>query len=102
MTIRTFNTGAEGYQALAAGQVDVSASIDITAAEIVQRTGLTWAIKGVGGAPIAFAFRDRTLAQAFADALTAMAADGTYARLMDSYGFAKLTEPFAINGPGPQ
>jgi polar amino acid transport system substrate-binding protein len=102
MTIRTFNTGAEGYQALAAGQVDVSASIDITAAEIVQRTGLTWAIKGVGGAPIAFAFRDRMLAQAFAGALTAMAADGSYDRLMDKYGFAKLTEAFAINGPGPR
>jgi polar amino acid transport system substrate-binding protein len=102
MTIRTFNTGAEGYQALAAGQVDLSASIDITAAEIVQRTGLVWAIKGVGGAPIALAFRDKALASAVVEALGAMKADGTYDRLMDKFGFAKWTEAFAINGPGPQ
>lgn len=102
MTIRTFNTGAEGYQALAAGQVDLSASIDITAAEIVQRTGLVWAIKGVGGAPIALAFRDKALASAAVEALGAMKSDGTYDRLMDKFGFAKWTEEFAINGPGPQ
>jgi polar amino acid transport system substrate-binding protein len=102
MTIRTFNTGAEGYQALAAGQVDLSASIDITAAEISQRTNFVWAIKGVGGAPIAFAFRDKRLAEAFVGALKAMRADGTYDRLMDQYGFAKLEGDFAINGPGPQ
>jgi polar amino acid transport system substrate-binding protein len=102
MTIRTFNTGAEGYQALAAGQVDLSGSIDITAAEIAQRSDMVWAIKGVGGAPIAFAFRDKTLAEAFARVLNAMKADGTYDRLMDKYGFAKHTGQFQINGPGPQ
>lgn len=102
MTIRTFNTGAEGYQALAAGQVELSASIDITAAEIVQRTDFVWPIKGIGGAPIAFAFRDKALATAFAGALTAMKTDGTYDKMMEKYGFAKWTEAFAINGPGPQ
>jgi polar amino acid transport system substrate-binding protein len=102
MTIRTFNTGAEGYQALLAGQVDVSASIDITAAEISQRSDLFWALKGVGGAPIALAFRDRALAEAAAEALNAMRADGTYDRLMDKYGFAKIAERFVINGTGPQ
>jgi polar amino acid transport system substrate-binding protein len=102
MTIRTFNTGAEGYRALVAGQVDVSASIDITAAEIAQRGDLHWAMRGIGGAPIAFAFRNRALAEAFAQALNDMRADGSYERIMDRYGFAKLTEPrFSINGPGP-
>lgn len=102
MTIRTFNTGAEGYRALLAGQVDISASIDITAAEIAQRGDLHWAMRGIGGAPIAFAFRNRALAEAFAEALNEMRADGTYDRIMDQYGFAKITEPrFMINGPGP-
>jgi polar amino acid transport system substrate-binding protein len=101
MTIRTFNTGAEGYQALAAGQVDLSGSIDITAAEIVQRSDVVWAIKGVGGAPIAFALRDKVLAEAFAGALNAMRADGAYDRLMDKYGFAKHNGLFQINGTGP-
>ena len=101
MTIRTFNTGAEGYQALAAGQVDLSGSIDITATEIVQRSDVVWAIKGVGGAPIAFALRDKVLAEAFAGALNAMRADGAYDRLMDKYGFAKHNGLFQINGTGP-
>lgn len=101
--IRVFNTGAEGYQALQAGQVETSMTIDTTAADLVKRTNFHWAMKGIGGAPIAFAAGQKPMAQAVVDALNEIRKDGTYARIFASYGFAELPEPaFAINGPGPQ
>ena len=101
--IRVFNTGAEGYQALQAGQVETSMTIDTTAADLIKRTNFHWAMKGIGGAPIAFAAAQRPMAQAVADALNEIRKDGTYAKIFASYGFAELPEhTFAINGPGPQ
>lgn len=103
VTIRAFNSGAEAYQALAAGQVDASMSIDTTAAEIVQRGGFDWPLKGIGGAPIAFAAADRALAEAVAKALQEIRASGEYARMFAEVGFAELpAETFEINGPGPK
>ena len=103
VTIRAFNTGAEGYQALRAGQVQASMSIDTTAAEVTRRTGLHWALRGIGGAPIAFAAAQRPLAEAIATAMNEIREDGTYARIFAQYGFSELTEvTFAINGPGPR
>lgn len=100
--IRGFNTGAEGYQALRSGQVDASMSIDTTAADLVKRTTFEWVMKGIGGAPIAFAAADKATAEAVAGALQALKADGTYAALFGKFGFAELPEPrFQINGPGP-
>ena len=42
------------------------------------------------GTPGAFAFDEPALAQAVADALNAMKADGTYDKLMDAYGTTKM------------
>jgi polar amino acid transport system substrate-binding protein len=101
--IRVFNTGAEGYQALQAGQVETSMTIDTTAADLVKRTNFHWAMKGIGGAPIAFAAAQKPMAQAVADALNEIRKDGTYAKIFAAYGFAELPEAsFVINGPGPQ
>lgn len=101
--VRAFNTGAEGYQALQAGQVQASMSIDTTAADLAKRTNLFWALKGIGGAPIALAAGQKTLAQAVAEALNEIRKDGTYAKLFGTYAFAELPDAnFSINGPGPQ
>jgi len=101
--IRVFNTGAEGYQALQAGQVETSMTIDTTAVDLLKRTNFHWAMKGIGGAPIAFAAAQKPLAQAVADALNEIRKDGTYAKIFSAYGFAELPEAtFTINGTGPQ
>jgi polar amino acid transport system substrate-binding protein len=100
--IRVFNTGAEGYQALQAGQVESSMTIDTTAVDLLKRTNFHWAMKGIGGAPIAFAAAQKPMAQAVADALNEIRKDGTYAKIFSTYGFAELPEAtFVINGPGP-
>jgi polar amino acid transport system substrate-binding protein len=101
--VRAFNTGAEGYQALSAGQVAASMSIDTTAADITKRSNLFWAMKGIGGAPIAFATAQKPVAEAIAGVLNEMKRDGSYGKLFAEYGFAELDAPeFKINGPGPQ
>ncbi|WP_210496885.1 ABC transporter substrate-binding protein [Microvirga antarctica] len=100
--VRSFNTGAEGYQALGSGQVDAAMSIDTTAAEMVKRANFAWPMKGIGGSPIAFAAGNKQIAEAVAGALQELRASGDYAKLFAKYDFAELPEPtFTINGPGP-
>lgn len=103
VTIRAFNTGAEAYQALAAGQVEASMSIDTTAAEIVKRGDFAWPLKGIGGAPIAFATANRELAEGIAKALQDLKVSGDYSRMFAAVGFAELdAATFEINGSGPK
>jgi hypothetical protein len=59
-------------------------------------------VRDIAGTDITFAFRDKLLAQAAADALTAIRADGTYDRLFDKFGMTKLKNTTsAIRGDGP-
>jgi polar amino acid transport system substrate-binding protein len=59
-------------------------------------------LRDIAGTDITFAFRDKALAQAAADALTAIRADGTYDKLFEKFGMTRLkTTIFAIRGDGP-
>ncbi len=99
---RTFSTASETVAALRAGQLDAAVNIDETAADLARKGIAKVQVHGLFGTDITFAFRDRALAQAAAEALTALKADGTYDKLFDKFGMTRLTAPvFAIRGPGP-
>ncbi|WP_159998336.1 ABC transporter substrate-binding protein [Roseomonas sp. 18066] len=99
---RTFSTASETVAALRAGQLEAAINIDETANDLVQKKVAKIHLSGMFGTDITFAFRDRVMAEAFAQALTALKADGTYDRLFEKFGMTRLTgASFAIRGPGP-
>lgn len=102
INFRTFSTASETVAALRAGQLEAAINIDETANEMVSRGIARIHVRSLFGTDITFAFRDKALAEAFAEALNALKADGTYDRLFDRFGMTRLAdERFAIRGPGP-
>jgi polar amino acid transport system substrate-binding protein len=100
--IHAFTTATDVLAALNAGQVQVAILIDQTAREMVKRGLVRIEADGLGGAPTTLVFRNKDVAQAAADALNAMRADGFYDALFDKYGLTRFPkQPFAIRGPGP-
>jgi polar amino acid transport system substrate-binding protein len=93
MDIRAFNTFAETFAALGAGQVKAVFGPDATAAYFAQRGAFDVGASGLNpGLPSSFGFDapNVTLAGAVRDALEDMKADGTYGKLMDGYGATKI------------
>jgi polar amino acid transport system substrate-binding protein len=102
LEVRTFDNFAAAFQALRAGQVDVSISLDATAMFQQQRGDFTRAISGLFGNPACFATRDRALADAVVNALNELKREGYYDALLDRYGVTKHNEAnFSIRGTGP-
>jgi len=102
MDIRTFSTASETVAALRAGQLEAALNIDETAKDFVSKRIAKLQASGLFGTDITFAFRSRPVAQAAAEALNALKADGTYDRLFDKFGMTRLADAaFAIRGPGP-
>jgi polar amino acid transport system substrate-binding protein len=100
--IRTFNNFAEAFQALRAGQVQASVTIDATAMFWQGRGDFTRAIAGLFPQVASFAFANKVLAEAVVGALTALKASGYYDQLFDRYGVLKSEGAgFRIEGPGP-
>jgi polar amino acid transport system substrate-binding protein len=100
--LRTFTTVTATSAALHAGQLDAALNINETANSLEQRGMAKIWVRDIAGTDITFAFRDKLFAQAAADALTSIRADGTYDRLFDKFGMTKLkTATFAIRGDGP-
>ena len=90
MDIRTFNTFADCYQALKAGQVEVVVSVDATAKFYQDRGDFERAISGLKGSPASLAFKSKDLAEVVAKVLNEMRQDGSYDKLFDKYGVAKI------------
>ena len=100
--LRTFSTVTETSAALRAGQLEVAVNINETANALAQRGIVKIWLKDIPGSDIAFAFRDKHLAQAVAQTVTTIRADGTYDKLFDRFGMTKLKDTiFAIRGTGP-
>jgi polar amino acid transport system substrate-binding protein len=100
--IRSFKTATETVAALRAGQLEAAVNIDETATDLEKRGGVKILLRGLNGTPITFAFRDKAVAEAAAEAITAMKADGTYDKLFDQFGMTRLPDKvFKIVGPGP-
>ncbi len=101
--ILTFTTATDVIAALRAGQVEAAILIDQTALEIQRRGVVEITATGLGGAPTTMMYRNRTVAEKVAAALTDMKKDGTYDRLFDKFGITKAPESvFTIRGPGPK
>jgi polar amino acid transport system substrate-binding protein len=91
MDIRAFNTYGEVFLALGGGQSDAVFAGDAIGSYYQEKGQFSKAATGLfPGTPGAFAFDEKTLAQAVADALNAMRADGTYDSMMDAYGTTKM------------
>jgi len=90
MDIRTFNTFADCYQALKAGQVEAVVSVDATGKYYQDRGDFERAISGLKGSPASLAFKSTELAQAVAKVLNDMKQDGSYDKLFDNWGVAKI------------
>jgi polar amino acid transport system substrate-binding protein len=100
--LRSFATATETVAALRAGQLEAAVNVDETATELEKRAGVKVLLRGISGTPITFAFRDRAVAEAAAQAITAMKADGSYDKLFDEFGMTRLPDTtFKISGPGP-
>ncbi|MDQ0390499.1 transporter substrate-binding domain-containing protein [Labrys monachus] len=98
--ITIFNDTNINYQALKAGQIDASFTIDAVSKEYADRGLSQIALKGLYPAPVAMAFRTRELADAFARTLTQMRDDGSYQAIFEKYGKQGWTGPFDVKGPG--
>jgi polar amino acid transport system substrate-binding protein len=99
INIQIFNDTNITYQALRASQVDAVFTIDAVSKEYADRGIAAVAVHGLDPSPVAICFRNKALAQAFADVLTQMRADGSYQALFDKYGKKQWTDPFDVKGP---
>jgi polar amino acid transport system substrate-binding protein len=100
--IRTFNNFAEAFQALRAGQVQASTSIDATAMFWAGRGDFTRAVAGLFPQTATFAFANKPLAESVVGALNDLKKSGYYDQLFDKYGVLKIEgDTFKIDGPGP-
>jgi polar amino acid transport system substrate-binding protein len=99
MNIRAFDTATVAYQAMRAGQVEVVATIDMTAAEYSKRGEFDRVIRGLSPAPIALAMKNKSLADAITVALNEMQRDGSYEKLLREHGLEPTAAPLSIRGP---
>jgi polar amino acid transport system substrate-binding protein len=93
MDIRAFNTFAEAFAALGAGQVRAVFGPDATAAYYAQRGQFAVGASGLNpGLPSSFGFdaSNESLAEAVRQALSDMRADGTYQTMMEEYGATQI------------
>lgn len=94
MEIQAFNSFAEAFAALGAGQVRAVFGPDATAAYYAERGAFDVGASGLNpGLPSSFGFDGNTgeaLSEAVAQVLRDMAADGTYNELMSSYGATQI------------
>lgn len=104
MDIKAFPTATEVLAVMRARQVEIGILIDQTANEMVRRGLVKVLITGLAPAPTTFAFRNRHVAQLFADTLNEMRADGSYAKLFEKFGITQFPagKPFVVAGPGPK
>jgi len=92
MKIQTFNTFAEAYQALKSGQLDAVTSVDATAKFYADKGDFDRAISGLAGSPASFAFLNPDLTETVNTVLQGMLDDGTYDKIFDKYGVAKVVD----------
>ncbi len=100
--LRTFSTATEATAALRAGQVDVVIIVEDAARAISKQRGMALLLTGFGGTDITFGFRNKAAAEAAVTAFKEIRADGSYDRIFDKFGLAKLKGDFEIRGTGPQ
>jgi polar amino acid transport system substrate-binding protein len=102
IVLRTFSTATDATAALRAGQLDVVITISESAKALGHQRGMKLLLNGFGGSDITFAFRNKAVAEAAAEAFTTIRKDGLYDALFDKFGMTRLPgTTFAIRGTGP-
>lgn len=86
MTINLFDNYATVYQALRAGQVEAAVSIDPVAKQYQERGEFTQALSGMYATPGSLSMVSTQVAEGVSTALKEMKADGSFDKLMDTYG----------------
>lgn len=99
MKLNRFDDYATVYQALRAGQVDAAASIDPVAKQYQERGEFKQALSGLYATPGSLSFNNRALAEAVSTAMKAMKADGSFDKLMSSYGVKPAPGGLDVKGP---
>ena len=98
--IRTFQTTAEAYQALQAGQVDGVAIVGAVVTYYSKQGQFSTAINNINPAPLAFGFNNADVANAVADALNQLKTDGTLDALFKKYNATLFPGPYKVQtGP---
>jgi polar amino acid transport system substrate-binding protein len=98
--IRTFNTFADAYQALRAGQVEAVVSVDAVAKFYQDKGEFERAMMGIAGSPATIAAKSKPLAEAVLRVMNDLKADGFYDALFDRYGVSKMPgRAFELKGP---
>jgi len=100
MDIKTFNTFAESYQVLRAGQVEAVVSVDAVAKFYQDKGEFERAMSGIAGSPATVAVKSKDLGQAVLKVMNDMKADGFYDALFDRYGVSKVAgKTLELKGP---
>jgi len=93
LTIRTFENFAMAFQALRAGQVHATLSIDATGAEYQNRGTFETVLHGLFPTPVALAARNQPLTDSIRTVLDDMKADGSFHKLLKTYGVMPADMP---------
>ena len=99
MNIRTFENFAMAFQALRAGQVEMTMSIDATGAEYQKRGEFDRVLSGLFPTPVALALRNKPLAETVAQVVNDMRADGSFQKLFTAYGVKSIDGAIVVKGP---
>ncbi|WP_413809723.1 ABC transporter substrate-binding protein [Streptomyces sp. OE57] len=91
VTIRTFTTTADAYQALSAGQVEGVAIVESVTSHYQKDGRFETAVKGMNPAPLALGFGKQKPADAVAGALNTLRDNGYLATLFKKYGVTAYT-----------
>lgn len=91
ISIRTFTTTADAYQALSAGQVEGVAIVESVTSYYQKDGRFETAVKGMNPAPLALGFGKQKPADAVAGALNTLRDNGYLATLFKKYGVAAYT-----------
>ncbi|MEV4729875.1 transporter substrate-binding domain-containing protein [Saccharopolyspora sp. NPDC049426] len=102
--LRTFQTNADAFQALSAGQVDGASIVESVMSFYQQGGRFETVVRGMNRAPLALGFAKdrRPVADAVAAELAAMRAEGWMKSLFDEYGVSGFDGELAVTtGPLP-
>ncbi|MPY50455.1 ABC transporter substrate-binding protein [Streptomyces acidicola] len=97
VTVRTFTTTADAYQALSAGQVEGVAIVESVTSYYQKDGAFETAVKGVNPAPLALGFGKQKPADAVADALNTLRENGYLAKLFKKYGVTAYSGPLKVS-----
>lgn len=86
INVRTFQTSADAYQALSAGQVEGVAIVDSVTSHYQDDGRFETAVEGMNNAPLALGFDNTAIADAVAVAMNDLKDEGYLAELFDEYG----------------